>query len=245
MTRPALLGCLGLLAASGCDSTLAAPRMPSQTEWDDAHRHLAALASSEPAKPYGALVHVTMREPHLGKVFSARGALAVDPHRALRMILVGPGGSTAIDVWVTNDEWRFEVPPASIRRRGGADDDAALPIGFFRWWFLGRTQGRLMTSEHGADGERLVLSSGGAVVDLIDVPAAEGHPHVITATRLGTGLSDRLEFHGVSFAPTAGDHATYDDDTSGVHVEVEVEGPNGAPDPAAFADPDAPARSSG
>jgi hypothetical protein len=219
--------------------------MPSQSEWDDAHRHLAELASTEPAKPYGALVHVTMREPRSGKVFSARGALAVDPQRALRMILVGPGGSTAIDVWVTRDAWRFEVPPVKLLRRGGEDEDAALPIGFFRWWFLGRTHGRLLTSEHGADGERLVLSSGGAIVDLIDFPPAEGHPHTVTATRLASGLSDRLEFQGISFAPTAGDHATYDDDLSGVHVEVEVERPNGAPDPAAFADPDAPAGSSG
>jgi hypothetical protein len=159
------------------------------------------------------------------------------------MILVGPGGATALDVWATAEEWRMEIPAASILRRGGASDDAMLPIGFFRWWFLAPAEGRLLTSVEVPGGERFVVRSGAATVDMTDV--ARGARRWITATRRASGLVERVELDGASFAMATGDHATYDAEASGVHVEVTVEAPADAPDPAAFVDPDVAARAEG
>jgi hypothetical protein len=238
------LWCLAL-ALAGCSETTVTTPLPTQAEWDSARIWLAALRAGEPKTPFGAVVRVTLREPYTRKTFEARGALAVDPHRALRMILVGPGGATAIDVWATKEQWRFEVPAASVLRRGGSEDDPSLPMGFFRWWFLGPTDGRLLTSvapRHSENGsaQRLVLREGGATIDLTD-RRREGR-HLLSASRLAADGVDRIEFEGASFAMGKGDHATYDEESSGVHVEVTVEAPADAPDPEAFTDPDVAAR---
>jgi hypothetical protein len=231
-------GAVSLVAfACGCGGS-AFPPLPTEAEWREAHVWLDGLRATEPTKPYVAIVRVSLREPHTGRTFAARGAVAVDPHHALRMILVGPAGATALDVWATPDRWRFEVPAANILRRGGRDDDASVPIGFFRWWFLAPLEGRLLTSIATDESERFVLRNHEATIDLSD--ARRGPGHAVTASRRAFGNVDHIDFHGRSFSVTAGDHATYDQETSGVHVDVTIEAPSGAPDPAAFVDPDSP-----
>ena len=228
-----------------CDARVASPPLPTQAEWDTARAALADLRATESTQPFGAVVRVSLREPHTGRTYSARGAVAVDPQRALRMILIGPGGGTALDIWTTPEHWRFEVPAANVLRRGGRADDASLPIGFFRWWFLAPARGRLLTSLAVPGGERFVLRDGASTIDVTDVPSTRGHGHTLTASRRGgeNDSVDLLRFVGAGLVPVSGDHATYDDPSSGVHVEVDVEGPSDAPDPLAFADPDAPASS--
>jgi hypothetical protein len=227
--------------ASGCAATPVSPPLPTEAEWRAARTWLDDLRATEPVKPFAAVVQVTLREPHTGRSFSARGAVAVDPHHALRMILVGPAGATALDVWATPDRWRFEVPAANILRRGGREDDPSLPIGFFRWWFLSPLEGRLLTSVTGRSRERFVLRERDATIDLTDSRVSgEAVAHVVSASRRVGGAVDRIAFRGASFAASAGDRATYDQDTSGVHVEVTIESPSDAPDPAAFLDPDSP-----
>ncbi len=100
-----------------------------------------------------------MRDPHTGKVFQARGAVAVDPRHALRMILIGPGGVTALDAWITDERFRFVVPPISLERRGGGDAESArgLPIGFFRWWMLHPLDGRLLAAWNRDEGPLYLL----------------------------------------------------------------------------------------
>ena len=215
-----------LALACGCGGT-ASPPLPTQTEWRDAHLWLEGLRATEPIKPYVAIVRVSLREPHTGRTFAARGAVAVDPHHALRMILVGPAGATALDVWATPERWRFEVPAANILRRGGRDDDPNVPIGFFRWWFLAPLEGSLLTSIDTDDSERFVLRNHDATIDLSD--ARHGVGHTVTASRRAFGNVDRIAFHGSSFSVAAGDHATYDQETSGVHVEVTIEAPRTPP----------------
>jgi hypothetical protein len=226
-----------VLACAACSGARAvSPPPPTETEWTAARAWLADLRATEPLKPYGAVVRVSLREPHTGRTFSARGAVAVDPHRAMRMILLGPAGATALDVWVTPDRWRFEVPAANLLRRGGSGDDASLPIGFFRWWFLAPMNGRLLTSDAAGRAERLVLRDGAATVDLTDVRDPFGH--AILASRRSHGALDSLAFRGESLAAQPGDHAAYDQASSGVHVDVTVESLSDAPDPAAFVDPE-------
>jgi hypothetical protein len=235
---------LAALAQAGC-APPASPPLPTQAEWTRAREWWGRLRASEPTTPSSAVVHVSLREPHTGRTFDARGAVAVDPHRALRMILVGPGGGTALDVWATHEHWRFEVPPLHLLRRGGRDDDASVPIGFFRWWFLAPLEGRLLTSVlPGARAQRLVLRSGPATVDVTDSAGADAE-HVVVASRLVGEILVHLELHGSALGLSAGDRTVYDEPASGVHVEVSVESTGGAPDVAAFDDPDLAAGASG
>lgn len=222
-----------------CSCAVAAsPPPPTQSEWQAAREWLHDLRACEPIGPFGAVVRVLLRHPRSGRVLSARGAVAVDPHRAVRMVLVGPAGGTALDVWVTPDRWRFEAPFAKVLRRGGPDDNPALPIGFFRWWFLAPVDGRLLTAVAGTDSERFILRRGGDTIDLTD--AHSGKAHIVTASRRSRGSVDRVNVRGAFPGATPGDRVTYDHEASGVHVEVLVESRSDTPTPAAFADPDGP-----
>jgi hypothetical protein len=188
-----------------------------------------------------------MREPWTRRSFTGRGALAVDPHVAARMILVGPGGATALDMWLSRTRWRFVVPAADFRKAGGTDPAEAqgLPIGFFRWWFLSPTEGRLLTAKMDRDGATLVLREGEGTVTLHDLRArASLDPHElahIVARRREGGAVEGLEWTGRSLRPEPGDHARYIQEATGLEVDVRVEAlSTDEPDPAAFLDPDDP-----
>jgi hypothetical protein len=194
-----------------------------------------------PDGPYGAIVRVTLREPKSGLVFVARGAVAVDPHRAVRMILIGPGGGTSLDAWVTPAAYRIEVPPLGIVRRGGAFSDPRLPVDFFRWWFLSPLEGRLLASfvPLGAAKEArlFVLRRDEATVVFED--AGLSGALEIVATERRPGHLERVFFRGRELAPHAGDRAEYEEPKTGVRAEVFVESVDAAaPEPAAFLDPD-------
>jgi hypothetical protein len=236
-------------AAAGAACTPAVARVPQTTEagWQAARARLDALRASEPDHPYGMVVRVTLREPRSGRVFDARGAIAVDPHRALRMILIGPGGATALDAWVTGDAYRFEVPPLGMVRRGGREADAGLPVDFFREWFLAPLAGRLLASFAGSSedapgedvcaGDWFILRRGVGTLTFCD-RAAPGELEIV-GSRLTPKSAERLAFKGKSLTPHAGDHAEYEDARSGVRAKVEVESlDDSLPDPVAFLDPD-------
>jgi hypothetical protein len=235
MTRALFAVAVGL--GCGC-AAHPSPALPTQAEWRAARAWLGELRASQPVLPFGAIVRVELRDPRSGRALSARGAVAVDPHRAMRMVLLGPAGSTALDVWATADLWRFEAPAAQMLRRGGQDDDPTLPIGFFRWWFLAPLDGRLLTAVAGTGSERFILRRGADIIDLTDTQ--DGTGHVVTASRRAQGWVDRIDFRGAALGAEPGDRATYDHEASGVHVEVLVESLSGTPEPAAFADPDGP-----
>jgi hypothetical protein len=250
---------MGLVVA-GCAAPVREPPPPTTAEWTAAVDRLEALRHEEPEHPYGIVVRVTLREPRTRKAFSARGALAVDPHRAVRMLLLGPGGTTALDAWVTPDSYRFEVPPIGLLRRGGTDADPSLPVEFFRWWFLAPVEGRLLASFAGpslalsdfaaCDGHWFVLRRDRATVTLCDDregPGSSGQASLDLRASERTPISpgpggsrlERLSFRGLSLAPHAGDLAEYEDARSGVRAHVEVESRDTeAPDPVAFLDPD-------
>ncbi len=216
---------------------------PTAREWTRLRERLAIARSAEPERPYVANVVVALREPRTGKIFQARGAIAVDPKHALRMILVGPGGATALDAWVTDDQFRFAVPGIAFLRRGGADVQAArgLPIGFFRWWMLHPLDGRLLAAWARDAGALYLLRRGDETVLLREGHVARSRRDHVVAARREDARVERLEWLGRSpVAPHAGDKAHYVDGASGLEVEVLVEGVGEhEPDPAAFLDPDA------
>lgn len=237
-----------IAAAPACARVSSPPPDPTTAQWQVAKIRLEALRAGQPASPYGVVVRVTLREPRSGRSFVARGAVAVDPHRALRMILLGPGGTTALDAWVTPEAYRFEVPSIGLLEKGGQRADPALPVAFFRWWFLAPVDGRLLASFSGPDvslphfaacpGRWFVLRRGASTVTLCDVPKTGGAVEMFATERNGEE-DERLSFRGRSLLPQAGDTARYEDGRSGVRAYVEVESlDRDPPDPSAFLDPD-------
>ncbi|MEZ4310972.1 MAG: hypothetical protein R3F14_23265 [Polyangiaceae bacterium] len=92
---------------------------------------------------------IALREPVSGRRMEARGAVALAPEeRAVRMILVGPGGTTAFDLWIRADQFRVAIPAIDILRRGDGStprtEMRGLPVDFLQWWLLGPTRGDLL-----------------------------------------------------------------------------------------------------
>ena len=215
-----------------------------QQEWTRARQLLSLLRLSQPAHPYVAELTVALRERVSGRGFGARGALAVDPHRALRLVLLGPGGTTALDLWVTPTRYRLVVPSLDMVKRGGTSSagSAGLPVAFFRWWFLAPLDGRLLDAHVAAIGAELfVREPDGATVWLRDPAHPSGKPGLL-ALRRAPGDADRaLEWSGSTLFPHPGDVAHYREEhpTFGIDVRVRIDAlGKGAPDPAAFDDPD-------
>jgi hypothetical protein len=166
----------------------------------------------------------------------------------MRMILLGPGGKTALDVWVTRERWRFSIPALDTTRRGSMKtkvDD--LPIGFFHWWFLEPLEGRLLTIDDSAGGRTYVLREDDATVFLRQVATRPDARNHFVATRRsrqpdreGTEV-DRLEWVARGLRPGPGDRARYKQQVTGLEVDVLVESVSpDPPDAAAFLDPDEP-----
>jgi hypothetical protein len=226
---------IALLAATGCVSEPppVAPS-PTQAEWERAHEELERLRARSPRVPHTERVAVTVHA--FGHVLEGRGALAILPGEALRMIVVGAAGATAFDLWMGKDAWRVEVPAAGLVRRGTSRDPApGLPTGFFRSWFIDPLGGRLLAA---ADRTLFVRDRAGGTWAL-DVE--RGTTLRVTATRKAGERTQSLEFEGAPAAPRAGDRARWSDPSAKLVVEIVVEEVGlDPPDPDAFVEPRGP-----
>jgi hypothetical protein len=238
-----LLGCgpapvpvHGPYAIIGGDPTTHPP-VPDigQAEWTLSRERLARMRHELPRRPYVERVQLGIVDPRTGKLYQARGAVAISPDHAARMVLIGPGGTTAMDVWVTRDRYRLQVPALHIDKRGGADLSEAqgLPIGLLRWWFLSPLGGKLVLARSSKQEAVFVLRDRDATVTI----RTDGERFV--AIRREHAKLDGLEWVGRGLAPRAGARGRYIDGDWGmrVHVVVEEVLPD-EPDPAAFFDPD-------
>ena len=87
------------------------------------------------------------------------------------MILLGPGGTTALDLWIDGDRFRFAVPAIDLRqarRRGDAARRDARPAGRLPALVAAPPGRRARCSGTSArrGGDRFVLRDGAAIVDL-------------------------------------------------------------------------------
>jgi hypothetical protein len=181
-----------------------------------------------------------MRDPTSGRVIDGRGAIAVAPGAAVRMILTGAAGATMLDAWVTRLRWRVAVPPLDMVRRGGLADPRDMPVGFLRWWFLTPLEGRLFAASFTEGGLRWLIRHEGAVIELRETSCAQGR--LLHATRRIAGHVETVEECRAHAAPSVGDSARYVDESSGLCVDVQLESIAAAPPrDEAFQDPDAPA----
>jgi hypothetical protein len=238
---------------SGCAGQSAPPvSVPLSTpdtlaEWQGALARLASLRASA-AGATTRRIALTLREPTTGKVLSARGAVAVLPPRALRMILLGPGGTTALDLWIDRERYRFAVPVIDLKKRGDLrgprEERRGLPVDFLSFWLLRPAGGRLLWHGREPGSERFVLADGSAIVDLHafddghvearrstwSEPAPDGAPgHLLDEE---TVAAEGLGCAGVR----------YHQRSTGLSVSVTCESETrGDPPARALADPDADA----
>lgn len=63
---------------------------------------------------------IGIRDLISGRGFEGRGVVVVEPKHALRMILLGPGGTTAMDVWIVDGKFRVAIPAIERVVRGDA-----------------------------------------------------------------------------------------------------------------------------
>lgn len=178
-----------------------------------------------------------MSDPGSGRVVDGRGAIAVAPGRAVRMVLIGAAGATMLDAWVTPTHWRVAVPPLDLVRRGGDEPPRDLPVGFLRWWFLTPLAGTLIAAAFIDDAPLWILREGDAIVELREPACERG---CIRATRRAWGHAETVEECRLAQGPSVGDSARYLDEASGLKVDVRLESIAGTPPKAeAFEDPDA------
>jgi hypothetical protein len=152
------------------------------------------------------------------------------------MILVGGAGATMLDAWVTPDRWRVAVPPLGLVRRGGADAPDDLPVAFLRWWFFRPLAGALFAASP-TPVETWLLRDGDALVEVRAQPCTQGAG--TSVKRRVRGVVETIEACGSARPPSAGDHVRYENEATGLVVELRVEGlAPGSPPSDAFDDPE-------
>jgi hypothetical protein len=206
-----------------------------QAEWSLSRDRLARMRRELPRRPYVARIQVGVVDPRTGDVFRARGAVAVSPEHAARLVLIGPAGATALDLWVTRERFRFAIPSIHLERRGGTDMASArgMPIGFLRWWFLSPLDGELVLARSGPAESSFLLRDGSATITV----RTNGERSV--AIRREGGRLEGLEWNGRGAAPESGSRGRYVDGEFGLRVHVLVEEVlTEEPDPASLFDPD-------
>jgi hypothetical protein len=222
---------LALAALAGCAAATEPPAQPTQAQWDDGLRRLSTLRDTFPKKPYTQPVTVDFHEPYTRRRFEGRGAVGVDPGRAMRMILVGPAGEPALDVWVTRDAWRMVVPAIHLVRRGGRDAPASMPIGFFRSWFVDPLGGHLLALGRG--GELVVRDDDGGTLRVSDVTLGEE-----TGAHVRRRRDQAIETFAFAVRKDGG-RASYVSESTKLAVGVKLGAVQSEPpDPLAFVDPD-------
>jgi hypothetical protein len=219
---------------------------PTGEAWRGARAELFGLAAhASGGRARTTRIAMSIREPYTGKTFRSRGAVAVDPDLdALRMIMLGPGGTTAMDLWIREDRFRFEVPALELEKRGDAhtppQELRGLPVRFLAWWLLRPFGGRLLWTDHDGTTRRFILRDGPAVVDLRVRPdgSVEAERTTWTIEDGRRAIADREWVRASSLGCGV---VHYGQESTGVRVTVGCEGIEeaSAPNPRAFEDPDA------
>jgi hypothetical protein len=210
----------------------------ASSSWPALRQGLARERASLPDRPWAAGLRATVTVPRQSRVFEGRGAIAVAPGRAVRMVLVGPAGATLLDAWATAAAWRIAIPPADLVRRGGPEDPPDLPIGFLRWRFLRPFEGTLLGGALEPHAVTWVLRDGDAVVEVRLSPADPGV--VLALSRNRSGRAERIVEQRRADTPHEGDRVSYREERGGIGADLLVESiaPR-SPDERAFSDPDA------
>jgi hypothetical protein len=166
------------------------------------------------------------------------------------MILLGPGGTTALDLWIDGPRYRFEVPAIDLKKRGDArgpaEERRGLPVDFLGWWLLRPAAGALLWHAREAGADRFVLRDGAAIVDLhaADDGAVEARRSTwsMRSAEGAEGPPRLLDEETVRAKAIGCATVQYHQRSTGLDVTVTCEGETaGAPPARALRDPDAEA----
>ncbi|HEU4404908.1 MAG TPA: hypothetical protein VFS43_06410 [Polyangiaceae bacterium] len=230
----AALGGGGAARAAEGGGALAGARLVRTTaEWREARERWAALgAALAPARTQSVPISTTLRAPALASPLRARGAYAVRPPEGLRLQLVGPAGTLALDVWSGPGAWRMAVPAMGRVERGAPGDERpGRPVGFLRWWLLRPLEGRLLFAGRFEGGDWLFGARSPDGARLWVRAAPDGH--TVSVERRRGARVERVRAEGLPCGL-----ARYEDASTGVGVDVRCEGESTEPSPRAFDDPD-------
>jgi hypothetical protein len=250
MKRTALATLIAL-SAFGCaaPARYIAPPSPSLELWRAALTDLgAARKAAGGDAPRTLKLAFALTEPFTGRRTEARGAVALSPaERAVRMILVGPGGTTAFDMWIRGDKFRMSIPALDMLRRGDAstprEQMRGLPVDFLRWWLLEPTRGELLWVQKDERGAEHTLRDGDAIIRLRFSPTGAVKARRQTWARPandGEAEPVMVDEENVTATLLGCGDARYTQQSTGVEISITCEGvePN-PPSERAFVDPDA------
>jgi hypothetical protein len=232
MNRFACATVLFALVGASCAGASPKPtKPPTGEQWADAHAALTELRRVW--APRSATTRIAVRFAFGDAEFEGRGAVAIRLPDALRMQIVGPGGWTAMDLWVGGERWRLALPQRDRIVRGdeaSGRSERGLPVGFLRWWLLRPLEGRLLSASKGSKGWMWILKDGEAVVDV-----REDGADALSIERRSEAGHERVR----ASTPGCG-RVHYEHREAGVRVDVLCEEvSSGTANSAAFEDPDA------
>lgn len=133
---------------------------------NDASKLSATELSALARRPKGIIkqeLTIAIRDAQSGKGFEGRGVVVVKPREALRMILLGPGGTTAMDVWIAGERFRVAIPAIDRVVRGDASTPReklrGMPVDLLWRWLVDPFGGRVLAARRG------VVAEDGSVID--------------------------------------------------------------------------------
>ena len=251
---------LGLVLAATLLAGCAAPGAPRAAYATDEARafvaargRLGALRSAV-AGERTQKVRLELSAPYLPSKITARGALALAPPDRLRMIMIGPGGTTAMDLWQQGPRFRFAIPALSRVVRGDASTPArerrGLPVDFLRWWMLDALSGQLVAARARGDDLEILLREPARVTEAVLRKDGSVTAHRTWLSVRPDGTLDRFEEEWVAATPATarGEHgevppagcmdATYRQRTTELEVVATCESERTGISAAALEDPD-------
>ncbi len=219
--------CVALgLALSGCATAGAggvAATEPDPAAFVEAARRIEAL-KGELGGDRTDTLSLELDAPYLPSSIKARGAIAVRAPDQLRMIMLGPGGTTAMDLWMKADRFRFSIPSLAREISGDsktpAEQKRGLPVDFLRAFMLDPLGGRMLAaSKSGRELRVLLRERDGKISDLTLLDGKALKLHRAWFNEAGELYEEEwIEASGFGCAT-----ATYRQKTTQLHVTAHCE----------------------
>lgn len=231
----ALIAC-GVLVSAGCARERpVAWAPPSRAELEAARAWLQSLRSE--LGPRTEEIRITLEAPLLPGAIRARGAIAVEPHRAARLVLLGPGGTTAADLWMDRDAHRLAIPAREEIVRGRRGEELrGMPLELFRSWFLEPLEGELLDASIDGDQLSAVLRTADATVFVRAKRSGDLRLERVPRRSWPGGARDVEIVHAE--AGTGCGRVTYERPRVGVRAEITCASRRGTVAAPALLDPD-------
>jgi hypothetical protein len=176
------------LLGLGCSCAARLSQPADLATWAEARDALATLREPDHG-PRTRTIKLTLSAPYLPTDVSARGAVATRPGE-LRMVLLGPGGATAMDVWSSGGRYRLSIPATGkILTEETSETDRGLPVEFLRWWLLEPLGGTLSAARQETGGLAMLLRREDSFVD---VRLESSGRLFATRTETATGARERV-----------------------------------------------------